>query len=57
MGGWVDKQMQKMYFASYILLLDLINDAKRAQFGQNRGQKYKIGNFEASNAFGVFKAK
>ena len=53
LSGWVNKTMQKLYFASHILVLGPLNGAKRAKIMAKRGAKNKIDNFEASDAFEV----
>ena len=53
LSGWVNKTMQKLYFSSRILVLGLRNDEQGAKIWLNWGQKYKIVNFEANDAFEV----
>ena len=53
LSGWVNKTIQKLYFASHIVVLGPLNGAKRANIWSNGGTKYKIDNFEANDAFEV----
>ena len=45
--------MHKLYFASNILVFHPVNGAKGAKYVPKRGQKYKIVNFKADDAFEV----
>ena len=53
LGGWVNKDMPKLYFVSLILVLGLLNGAKRAKFKVKWGSKYEIVKFATDNAFEV----
>ncbi len=55
LGGWVNETKQKLNFSSHIMVLGPLNGAQMGiNYGQTGGgQKYKINNFEASNAFEV----
>ncbi len=50
---WANKTIQKLYFASYILVLGSLNGVKRAIKLPDGGQKYKIVNFKGNDAFEV----
>ena len=45
--------IQKLYYASDILVLGTLNGEKGQKLWLNGGQKYKIVNFEADDAFEV----
>ena len=51
---WLCKQkIPKMYFLRHRWVVGALKSAKRAKFGQNEGQKYKIVNFETNFPFGT----
>ena len=50
LGEWVNKAIQKLYFATHSMVLNPHNGVKRAKTMAKWGAKYKILNFEVNYA-------
>ncbi len=52
-NGFTNKTIPNSQFARHRQVVEALEVAKRENFGQNGGKKYKIVNFEANFPFGI----